>query len=160
MAMNMSSSNTLGDQSALKRIKTSRESLFQTVQQLNRKKRQIEECSTTDKLDSSTIKRQESRCRYRITGEEGRSEVEYLLYQEDAIGLSRNVQAMLIRSNNDDDNETGEMNARKAKVYCMNETIDGIGDREKIMEKKRAQEEEEQGWGEEESLEVGLTDKA
>ena len=56
------------------------------------------------------------------------------VYGEDSIGIDRNFQALLVKSNNDDDFETGEVQAKRATDFCLKEVHEGIDDREDELE--------------------------
>ena len=62
--------------------------------------------------------------------------LEFPVYDEDALGIPRKFQITLVKSNNDDDFETGEVQATRATEYCWKEALEGI---EAIQELKLQQ---------------------
>lgn len=55
------------------------------------------------------------------------------VWSEDSLGVSRQMQLMLVKSNNDDDFETGEHQARRATDYCRREAEEGVEARREAM---------------------------
>ena len=70
------------------------------------------------------------------------------VYGEDSIGITRNFQAMLVKSNNDDDFETGEVQAKRATDFCLREVNEGLDDREDDLQAARSDDNSDREWGE------------